>query len=368
MPTRTFRINGSVTDTQTKKGISGLRVEVWNSPADQHSVLGSGVTDVQGQFDISAVADVPDTPTPTTAAGVPLGATGGSTGVVPATLRVFQGAVSLAITGKPDIPDLFKFKGPAVLQVHPAAPQTQLKDHITTVQARQGITFITKSDFAGIYREGRNRVLSVGSLLTSSLKAAAGGLSLKPLQAPQVRHTDIVNQDSLTAQRRLTAQQVNVSAVLPYQPGLGTLTDVTSLSANLKAGDQVELYQQNGIVKAFKVIKPATVTTTQLNTQVTTLQGEITTLQTKTAQIDQIQVTQQQQATNFTALQQKAALVDTLQTQITKMQADSATKDQTIAKLQSDLATVSKAQDQLSTTTTRLSALEAAVTKLQKPS
>ena len=56
MPARTFRINGSVTDTQTKKGISGLRVEVWNSPSDQHSVLGSAITDAQGQFDIAAVA------------------------------------------------------------------------------------------------------------------------------------------------------------------------------------------------------------------------------------------------------------------------------------------------------------------------
>src|SRR5205085_2311699 len=101
------------------------------SPAQQHNVLGSAITDAQGQFDIAAVADVPVTP-----------ATGGATGVVPATLRVFQGSQLLAITGKADIPDLFKFKGPAVLQVHPTQPQKQLTDHITTAQARQGINFV----------------------------------------------------------------------------------------------------------------------------------------------------------------------------------------------------------------------------------
>lgn len=361
MPTRTFRINGSVTDTQTKKGISGLRVEAWNSPSEQHAVLGTAITDAQGQFDLSAVADVPATAP---------GAAGGATGVVPATLRVFQGAVSLAITGKPDIPDLFKFRGPAVLQVHPTAPQTQLKDHITTAQARQGITFITQSDFAGVYREGRNRVLSVGSLLTSSLKSAAKSVSLKPLQTPQVRHTDIVNQDSLTAQRRLDQQQVKVSSVKPYQPGLGTLSDVTSLSANVKPGDTVELYQQNGIVKAFKIIKPSTtVDTTQLNNEVNSLQGEVSSLQTKAQAIDQLKATQQEQVDSIAALRQKAALVDTLQAQLEKMQADSATKDQTITRLQTDLATVSKAQADLATKVTpeRLAAIEAALKKLQRP-
>jgi len=359
VPTRTFRINGSVTDTQTKKGISGLRVEVWNSPSDQHSVLGSAMTDAQGQFDIAAVADVPATP-----------ATGGATGVVPATLRVFQDTQSLAISGKPDIPDLFKFRGPAVLQVQPSAPQQQLQDRITTAQARQAIAFVQKSDFLGVFREGRNRVSSVGSLLTSSLKSAAKSFSLQPLQAPQVRHTDIVNQDTLTATRRLNQQQVNVTSVQQFQPGIGNLSDVTSLAANVKPGDNVELYQQNGIVTSFKVIKPATTTdTTQLTKDVANLQGEVGTLQTKTGQIDQLQIEQQQQVETITALQQKAAKVDDLQTQLAKVQADSAQKDQTISKLQTDLATVTKAHAQLAAQITpeRLSAIEDALKKLQKP-
>ena len=366
MPTRTFRVFGSVSDTQTKKGIAGLRVEVWNSAAAAHLILGSGLTDAQGQFDVAAVADVPQGPV--TAVGVPAG---GSTGVVPATLRVFQGQLSLSISGQPDIPDLFKYKGPTALQVHPDQPQAALTDRLTVAQVFQGIDFLHQSDFRGVFQEGRARVSSVGSLLKASLATAAKNAVLKPLKPAPVRNTDVVNQDSQTAQRRLNQQQIN-STVQPYQPGLGTLGDVTSLSRTLKPGDNVVLFQQNGIVKSYQIQKaaaPAAADTTKLSADLTSLQGEVLTLEGRTKDIDALQVAQKQQTDTLTALQQKAALVDTLQAQLAQVQSDSAAKDTTIAKLQNDVATVTKAHSDLAAQISpqRLSALEDAVKKLQKP-
>ena len=366
MPTRTFRVFGSVSDTQTKKGIAGLRVEVWNSAAAAHLILGSGLTDAQGQFDVAAVADVPQGPV--TAVGVPAG---GSTGVVPATLRVFQGQLSLSISGQPDIPDLFKYKGPTALQVHPDQPQAALTDRLTVAQVFQGIDFLHQSDFRGVFQEGRARVSSVGSLLKASLATAAKNAVLKPLKPAPVRNTDVVNQDSQTAQRRLNQQQIN-STVQPYQPGLGTLGDVTSLSRTLKPGDNVVLFQQNGIVKSYQIQKaaaPAAADTTKLSADLTSLQGEVLTLEGRTKDIDALQVAQKQQTDTLTALQQKAALVDTLQAQLAQVQSDSAAKDTTITKLQNDVATVTKAHSDLAAQISpqRLSALEDAVKKLQKP-
>ncbi len=366
MPTRTFRVFGSVSDTQTKKGIAGLRVEVWNSAAAAHLILGSGLTDAQGQFDVAAVADVPQGPV--TAVGVPAG---GSTGVVPATLRVFQGQLSLSISGQPDIPDLFKYKGPTALQVHPDQPQAALTDRLTVAQVFQGIDFLHQSDFRGVFQEGRARVSSVGSLLKASLATAAKNAVLKPLKPAPVRNTDVVNQDSQTAQRRLNQQQIN-STVQPYQPGLGTLGDVTSLSRTLKPGDNVVLFQQNGIVKSYQIQKaaaPAAADTTKLSADLTSLQGEVLTLEGRTKDIDALQVAQKQQTDTLTALQQKAALVDTLQAQLVQVQSDSAAKDTTITKLQNDVATVTKAHSDLAAQISpqRLSALEDAVKKLQKP-
>lgn len=356
MATRTFRVTGSVTDTQTKKGLQGLRVEVWNSPAAQHAVLGSAITDAQGNFDLAATADVPAT------------AVGGSTGVVPATMRVFQGTTPLAVTGQADIPDLFKFKGPAVLQVHPEQPQKALTDRVTVEQVFQGLDFFQKSDFRGTFIEGRERASSVGSLLTSSLMSAAKKFSAKPIQPSKVRNTDIVNQDSQTAQRRLDQQKVKVAEVKPYQPGLGTIGDATSLSRTVKEGDTVTLYQENGIVKSYTIqsTKPTPANTTKLTADVASLQNDV---QTKQQAIDALKAQQEQQNTTITALQQKAAMVDQLQAQLAKVQTESAQKDQTITKLQSDVASVTKAHSDLAAaiSPTRLAALEESVKKLQRP-
>jgi hypothetical protein len=366
VPTRTFRVFGSVSDTQTKKAITGLRVEVWNSAAAAHLILGSGLTDAQGQFDVAAVADVPQGPV--TATGAPAA---GSTGVVPATLRVFQGQQSLAISGQPDIPDLFKYKGPTALQVHPDQPQATLKDRLTVAQVFQGLDFLHQSDFKGVFHEGRARASSVGSLLKASLASAAKNAVLKPLKPSPVRNTDVVNQDSQTAQRRLGQQQIK-STVQPYQPGLGTLGDVTSLGRTLKPGDNVVLYQQDGIVKSYQIQRaaaPAAADTTKLSADLTSLQGEVHTLEGRNQEIDALKTSQQQQTDTITALQQKAALVDTLQAQLAKVQSDSAAKDTTIAKLQNDVATVTKALSDLAAQLSpqRLSALEDAVKKLQRP-
>jgi hypothetical protein len=357
VPTRTFRVLGSVVDTQTKKAISGLRVEVWNSPAAQHLVLGSATTDALGQFDVAAVADVPDTTAP-----------GGSTGVIPATIRIFQGTLALPISGQADIPDLFKFKGPAALQVHPEQTQVQVTDRVTVDQVLQGLDFLQQSDFRGVFTEGLSRATAIGSLVTSSLKSAVGKFVLKPVQPSQVRNSDVVNQDSFTAQRRLNQQQIT-STVQTYQPGLGTLGNLTSVGSTLKQGDTVVLYEDNGIVKSYQIQKATSAAdTTKLTGDVTALQGEVLTLEGRTKDIDALQVAQKQQTDTLTALQQKAALVDQLQAQLTKVQSDSAQKDQTITKLQSDVATVTKAHADLTAQITpQLAAIQESLKKLQKP-
>jgi hypothetical protein len=210
----------------------------------------------------------------------------------------------------------------------------------------------------------------VGSLLKASLASAAKNAVLKPLKPSPVRNTDVVNQDSQTAQRRLGQHQIK-STVQPYQPGLGTLGDVTSLGRTLKPGDNVVLYQQDGIVKSYQIQRAAAAAadTTKLSADLTSLQGEVHTLEGRNQEIDALKTSQQQQTDTITALQQKAALVDTLQAQLAKVQSDSAAKDTTIARLQNDVAIVTRAHSDLAAQISpqRLSALEDAVKKLQRP-
>ena len=190
MPTRTFRIVGSVSDAESQKPVPNLLVQATDTTETQ-SVLGSGTTDGQGRFQIVAEAEVP------------------ANGIIPAKLGVFQGTQPLAATGDTSIPNLFGFDRTAALQVQLATVDQPLTDHVTINQVFTAMNFVQQSDFVGTFREGRDRTTAVGSVLMDSLKTAVKSIGMpNPLQPSAVRNRDVINQDPTTAQRRLAQQNV----------------------------------------------------------------------------------------------------------------------------------------------------------------
>ena len=388
MPTRTFRIVGSVSDVQTQKPVPNLLVQATDTTETQ-TVLGSGMTDGQGRFQIVAEAEVP------------------TDGIIPANLRVFQGTQPLTATGDTSIPNLFGFDRSAVLQVQMAQVDQPLKDHVSINQIFTAMNFVQQSDFVGTFRDTRDRTTAAGSVLMDSFKTALKSVKMPaPLQPSTIRNRDVINQDPVTAQQRLQEQKVEVTGTQPYQPGMTGLTSVTSISSSIKPGDQVELYTENNAVKAYKITRSGSTAATllgmggqqpsiikdtvNLTTNVSTLQANVRDLQARTQEIeqvkatqesnaatlaalqqkaaafDQLQAAQQSNAATLAALQQKAAAFDQLQVQLTKVQEESAQKDQLITKLQGDVATLQTTQKSLSQITPeRIAALEAGLKKIQ---
>jgi hypothetical protein len=364
VPTRTFRIVGSVSDVQTQKPVPNLLVQATDTSETQ-SVLGSGTTDGQGRFQIVAEAEVP------------------TDGIIPANLRVFQGTQPLAVTGDTSIPNLFGFDRTAVLQVQMAQVDQPLKDHVTVNQVFTTMNFVQQSDFVGTFREGRDRTTAVGSVLMDSLKTALKSVKMPaPLQPSTIRNRDVINQDPTTAQTRLAAQKVTVTGTQPYQPGTTGLTSVTSISSSIQPGDQVELYTENNVVKAYKITRSGSTTaallgmggqqpsiikdTVNLTNNVNTLQANVRDLQARTQEIEQVKAAQESNTATLAALQQKAAAFDQLQAQLAKVQAESAQKDQVITKLQGDVGALQENQKSLSQITPeRIAALEANLSRLQ---
>src|SRR5712691_10708800 len=127
MPTRTFRVAGTVIDAQAKKPVANMRVEAWNNDTPQHTVLDGATTDAQGRFQLVMETQV----------GA-IGAAGAVPTVintVPVVLHVFQNNQMLVATGDTSIPNLLTFNRAAALQVQlPAPAQPPKKDHVTAPQ------------------------------------------------------------------------------------------------------------------------------------------------------------------------------------------------------------------------------------------
>jgi hypothetical protein len=322
MPLRTFRIFGLVTDATTKKGVPDLRVETWSADAAQHAVFGSSLTDERGQFLIAANIDLP----------------GGVVGAIPAVLKVFQNAQPVPATGQAAIPNLLAVERPVVLQVQLPAHEEALTDRVTVPQMLSAIDFVRLSDFKGVFQEGKDRVSAAAGLMVDTIRNALSQIELEPLRPSAVRNKDVVHQDPATAGQRLQAQGVAVNAVKPYRGDFESLGTVTSLPANLKPGDKVDLYEENGVVKAYGIVRepkpqvdPATVV--RLDGDVKTLRADAT---VQSAQVAQ------------------------LKAQLTQ-------RDATIASLSADLVSVKKANSDLAAQIKpeRIAALEDAVKKLQ---
>src|SRR5260370_23834189 len=173
MAARTFRVAGTVVDAQTKKPVPNVRVEAWNNDTPQHVVMDTATADALGHFQLVMQADVGAVGTGTSLAVV---------NVVPVVLKVFQANQMLKATGDTSIPNLLPFDGAAGLQVSPlAAPAAQPapKDRVTAPQALNAFNFVTRSDFVGVFNEGRDRATAAGTMLLDSLKSAVRAVVVK---------------------------------------------------------------------------------------------------------------------------------------------------------------------------------------------
>jgi hypothetical protein len=336
MPVRSFRVSGEVTDINTRKGAPDLRVEVWDHDDPGHTLYGATVTDASGRFEATATVDLPQV----------------VTGAVPAILKVFQQTQPLPATGDTRISNLFTQTAPLNLSVNAQAQPPAVTDKIGLSQVLGAVDFVRLSDFKGVFKEGRDRFSSTTSVLRDSLKSVIGSVQVKPIKPPSVRASDVVRQDSTTATTRLQTQGVTVTAVKPYTADASGLSLLTSLPATFKQGDKVELYQENGVVRGYKILRdtptrvdPATVN--QLQTNVDNLQSK---LDAKSAQVDQLQTQLTAKSNQIDQLQSqlttRAAQVDQLSTQIAALQvahnqlAAVAAKNTDLTALQETMKTV----------------------------
>lgn len=335
MPIRTFRITGTVTSLSTKKPVEGLRLEAWDRDSERHTVYGSGISDRSGRFTIPADVDIP----------------GGVVGPIPAVLKAFMDDRAIELSGDIRIENLIVQDSPLRVVANVAAIEPEKRDRVNFDQVESFIDFVRLSDFKGVYREGRDRLGTAVSLGGKGLRSALSGIKLEPIKPPETRSKDIVTQDPATAQRRLAEREITVTAVKPYNEADGLLS-IGSLPSDLRKGDKVELYEQNGVVKAYKIVKPTQTTTG--NVDVNRLDQEIVKLRSDLqARDQQIATLRNDLVVANQAAAGRAAEVEKMAAEVKRISTE---KDQQVASLSRELTTLETEQDKIAND--RLRAIE----------
>ncbi len=240
MAKRKYQIDGIVIDGNTETGVSGLKVEAWDKDVKYDDLVGVAFTARDGSFTIKfdntyfreyAKDDQPDL-----------------------YFKVFRGEKLLKDTKDTLIANASQ-REQVVITLQLYSRITEGKDRVTPKQAFTAYNFIMQSDFKGIRRETKNKTGSglrfIRDMVTGSLE------DLKPIKVQGVREENIVGRDTNTVQADLNKRDVAVANVLPYNPKLSneSFKQLSGRPISLKPGQKVNLYEKDGKVKYYSVVK-----------------------------------------------------------------------------------------------------------------
>lgn len=238
-----YTATGQVIDRDTNEGIAKLSVEAWDTNTQRaQAALGKATTDDNGRFSITLdlkklqYEQAPDL-----------------------FFKVFLNE-QLVDSTESSVLWNANTQESVTIRIRTTRTRPEGKDRLTTAQVFKGVDFFQKSDFKGVFNEYKGKVSTSLGLIVDIFKNAIPNLDLEPLQVTGVKNDDVINQDVNAARLNLAAKNVSVKEVVPYQPGLNktSLQNITSLPLSLKPGQEVRLYEENGTVKYYSVVKDGT--------------------------------------------------------------------------------------------------------------
>lgn len=252
------------------------------------------------------------------------------------------------------------------------------KDRVSTMQALKVVRFMQQSDFAGMWREGRDKLTTIGKFVGALGSNTVANFDLEPIGLEGTRNNEVVGQDVQTAQRNLAANQVNVVEVKDYNPkadraGVSAIADFPLM---LKPGDKVTLYQQDGKVQYYSMVPPVaagtadTGTVARIDSDVQTLKVSMVEVAAMRVDLAAVKANSEQSATqlrgDLAGVKTQVSEVAGLKADLASVQKSAAEKDAQIEKLQGQLATLQAAQLDINSrfSPDKLAALEQTVQRL----
>ncbi|RYY34380.1 MAG: hypothetical protein EOP46_13605 [Sphingobacteriaceae bacterium] len=237
----TLNITGQVLDAQSNTGATGVVVEIFDKSMRFQNIMATLKTDDHGRFE--TVLDLaqfrleirPQLSFKVSKEGKPYTSTDNS--------------VMWNQQTEQDVTIMIR------QQVRVDRPEG--KDRVKATQVLKGASFVQQSDFKGVYEQTKTKVSMPLGFLTDMLSNAFKSGDIAPVKVKPTTGTAVYGQDVASATTNLQAQQVEVKEVLPYNPSLNSdsIRILTSAPIRVAPGQKVNLYQENGKVKYYTIVK-----------------------------------------------------------------------------------------------------------------
>ncbi|MCB9267666.1 MAG: hypothetical protein H6558_21795 [Lewinellaceae bacterium] len=242
MKIKNFEINGRVIEAQTREGLSNLKVEAWDKDVRYNDLIGVATTNADGGFQISFDSTYFSESEQEVAPDI--------------FFKAYLGRKLLKSTEETPIVSA-REKEDAVIEIDMPSIRTEGKDRVSAGQAFKAAAFFQQSDFSGVFREFRSKAGTSLGFLSDMVANTFSELDLQPLKVKGVREESVIGRDVDEARGKLEAQQVAVNEVRPYDPkaNAASLKEIRSYPLTLRAGQRVNLYQENGKVRYYSIVR-----------------------------------------------------------------------------------------------------------------
>lgn len=359
-----YVLQGTVVDRVTRKPVPGVKVEAWDRDTRYHDMLGVATTDQGGRFVIGFQTVYFGDYAPDRSPDV--------------FFKAFIDEREVLTTYETPQYNLERGTTTVVLELSMPKIKTDGVDRISGAQALKAIDWWAKSDFRGVWEQGKDKGKSVSRLVGEMGVKSLTSLNIKPIQPTATKDSQIVNQSSLQAEKSLAAQGIQVTEVKAVDAkATKNLANLKDYPLTLRAGDKVTLYEENGVVKYYTLTpktKAAGIDAEKvagLDEEVQAVKAQLREVETIRAEVDRIkessQTTGQALGDGAKGIQAQAEEIAKLQGELATLRKNTAAKDAEIAKLRTDLDAVRTAQTNLTTNIplSRLEALEKEIVRLR---
>lgn len=335
---------GQLVDKRTRQGIAGALVEVRELDTRYDDMLGQPLTNEDGAFLCGFGPEDWGDFAPERAPDLYF-------------LVYVDGRLVLDTKATPML-NVPRGRIPVTLELERGTLPEAAADRVSPEQLFRFADWWRASDFRGVFSEGKSKVGTLGAALATPLVRRFKAWDFEPVRPGQTKESTIVEQPVPQVQATLASQQVQVAEVRTADAkASGRLSLLVKAPLELKAGDRVVLYQEDGVVRYYaRAEEPAPASIDQqavaaLDQQVQALQTQAVGVEGLRAEVAELRSADQANAERLEASRQALAARETellaLRRELDALRQVSVEKDQLLTQMRTDLVALRGAQDQL---------------------